>query len=91
MKILEVYILTFVYFSLNDNREKWKTTLEYYGLVNNQNFLIENGNTSIVIEELGIRTIPHYLIYNPEGELINGRAKRPGQGVNKELRKLMDN
>ena len=82
--------ITFLYFSLNDNKEKWKATLQANELVNNQNYFIENGNASQVIEELGIRNIPHYLIYNPDGKLVNGYAKRPGKGASETLSKLMN-
>ncbi len=50
---------------------------------------IENGNTSKVIEELSIETIQHYLNYNPNGELINGYANRPGKGVKEQLELLI--
>ncbi len=56
---------------------------------NSQNYFVENGNISKVIEELGIKTIPHYLIYNPNGELVNGFANRPGKGAEEQLEKLM--
>lgn len=81
--------IAFLYFSLNDNKEKWKATLQANKMVNRQSYFIENGNVSKVIEDLGIRYIPHYLIYNPNGKLVNGFAKRPGKGAREILRKLM--
>lgn len=88
-KELENENIEFIYLSLNDKKEKWKSAIESDGISKNQNFFIENGNASKVIEELGIKTIPHYLIYNPNGKLANGFANRPGQGAKEQLKKLI--
>jgi len=63
--------------------------MESDGISKSQNYFIENGNVSKVIEDLGIKTIPHFLIYNPNGELINGFANRPGEGAKKQLKKFL--
>lgn len=81
--------IEFIYLSLNDKKEKWKKAIELDKISDSQNYFIENGNTSKVIEDLLVRTIPHYLIYNPKGELVNGYANRPGRGAKEQLRKLM--
>ncbi|MDF0715564.1 TlpA disulfide reductase family protein [Muricauda sp. 334s03] len=88
---LEKENIEFVYLSVNDKKEKWKKAIEHHEISDSQNYFIENGNTSMVIEDLGIKTIPHYLIYNDEGDLVNGYAKRPGQGAKMQLEKLMAN
>ena len=75
--------------ALNDRKENWKKAIKNDSLSNSYNYFIENGNVSKVVEDLGIKTIPHYLIYNPNGELINGFANRPGKGANEQLRKLI--
>ncbi|KUO69144.1 MAG: hypothetical protein APF83_12325 [Lutibacter sp. BRH_c52] len=82
--------IEFIYLSLNDIKENWKKAIIKDSIQSGQHYFIENGNTSKVIEELNIRTIPHYLIYNPKGELINGYADRPGKGANVQLKKLMN-
>ncbi|MCX2680498.1 TlpA disulfide reductase family protein [Galbibacter sp. EGI 63066] len=82
--------IEFIYMSLNDKKENWKKAIEYDGILKSQNYFIENGNVSKVIEDLGIKTIPHYLIYNPNGDLINGFANRPGRGAKEQLIKLMN-
>ena len=74
---------------LNDRKENWEKAVKTDSLSNSHNYFIENGNVSKVVEDLGIKTIPHYLIYNPNGELINGFANRPGKGANEQLRKLI--
>jgi thiol-disulfide isomerase/thioredoxin len=86
---LEKENIEFIYLSLNDKKEKWKSAIESDGISKSSNYFIENGNTSKVIEDLGIKTIPHYLIYNPKGELVNGFANRPGEGAKEQLKKLI--
>lgn len=81
--------IEFIYLALNDRKENWKKAIKNDSLSNSYNYFIENGNVSKVVEDLGIKTIPHYLIYNPNGELINGFANRPGKGANEQLRKLI--
>lgn len=81
--------IEFIYLSLNDKKENWKKAIEVDGISGSQNYFIENGNVSQVIEDLGVKTIPHYLIYSPNGELINGFANRPGQGAKEQLKKLI--
>lgn len=81
--------IEFIYLSLNDKKENWKKAVELDEISDSQNYFIENGNVSQVIEDLGIKTIPHYLIYNPNGELVNGFANRPGQGAKEQLKKLI--
>jgi len=81
--------IEFIYLSLNDNKENWKKAIIKDSIKIKQHYFIENGNTSKMIEELNINTIPHYLIYNPKGELINGYAERPGKGAKEQLEKLI--
>ncbi|MCV6608327.1 MAG: TlpA family protein disulfide reductase, partial [Campylobacterales bacterium] len=78
--------IEFIYISLNDQKEHWKKAIESDGISDSQHYFTENGNVSKVIEKLGITSIPHYLIYNPNGELVHGFAKRPGQGAKKQLK-----
>ena len=82
--------IEFIYLALNDRKENWEKAIKTDSLSNGHNYFIENGNVSKVVENLGIKTIPHYLIYNPNGELINGFANRPGKGAKEQLKKLMN-
>ena len=88
-KELKKESIEFIYLSLNDKKDNWKEAIEFVEISDSQNYFIENGNTSRVIEELGIKTIPHYLIYNPNGKLVNGFSNRPGQGAKEQLKKLI--
>lgn len=80
----------FVFISLNDNNSNWKKASNSLGILIHQNYFTLNGNVSMVIENLGITSIPHYLIYDPEGNLVNGYAKRPGQGAREQLIELIN-
>jgi thiol-disulfide isomerase/thioredoxin len=88
-KELENDNIAFIYLSLNDRKKAWQLAIESDGLQGSENYFIENGNSSKVIENLGIKTIPHYLIYNPNGDLVNGYANRPGKGAKQQLKELM--
>ncbi|MFY0630624.1 MAG: TlpA family protein disulfide reductase [Flavobacteriaceae bacterium] len=89
-KELENDNLTFIYLALNDKKENWKKAIIKDSIQDAQHYFIENGNTSIVIEDLFIKTIPHYIIYNPEGKIVNGNAKRPGEGARRQIKNFID-
>lgn len=76
----------FIYLAFNDKRDKWKQAIIKDSLQDAQHYFIENANTSKVVEELGINTIPHYIIYNQKGEIINGYANRPGEGAFQQIK-----
>lgn len=80
--------IDFIYLSSYDKKENWRNAIKKFGIDKGQHYFIENGNVSKVIEKLQIESIPHYLIYSPEGQLVNGYAARPGQGAKKQLQDL---
>ena len=82
--------VAFIYIGLNDQKENWKKAIVKDAIQEGQHYFVENGNTSKVVEDLNINTIPHYLIYNPKGELVHGFADRPGQGARKQLMKFLN-
>ena len=80
--------VVFLYLALNDREAAWKESikkeqLDYLG----ENYLILNGKTSKTIENLKIREIPRYMIYDREGKLQYFRAPGPNS---KELREILD-
>ena len=81
--------VTFIYLALNDQKENWEKAIVKDSIGNAIHYFIVNGNTSAVLEDLDVEAIPHYLIYNPKGELVNGFAKRPGSGAKEQLQKLI--
>ena len=86
---LEKENVEFIYIALNDQRDNWIKAMEADGISNGQNYMVENGIVSKVLEELGIKTIPHYLIYDPNGTLVHGYADRPGKGAREQLMALI--
>lgn len=82
--------IDFIYISSYDQKENWRNAIKKFGIGDSQHYFIENGNVSKVIEKLQVETIPHYLIYDPKGNLINGYAARPGQGAKEQLQVLYD-
>lgn len=71
--------VVFVYLSIDQSEEAWKQCLPQVGLDSlDDNYLVLNSRTSkIMKEELRIKSIPRYLIYNREGRLVNDNAPRP--------------
>lgn len=81
--------IEFIYLAFNDDNAKWRSAIKKDSLQDSQHYFIENANTSLIVEDLGIKTIPHYIIYNGQGEIINGFAKRPGEGALEQLQKIV--
>ncbi len=75
----------FLYISLREEKENWKAAIIADSIQDGQHYFAENSNTSKVLEQLGIKTLPHYIIYNTEGEVENGYAERPGRGAKEQL------
>lgn len=90
-KFFEKKNITFIFLSLNDEKHSWEKAIQKDNIQDAKHYFIENGNTSKVIEELKVATIPHYLIYNPKGKLVNGYAKRPNKGAKEQLLDLLEN
>ncbi len=69
--------IAFVYLAINDKEDAWRKAIPVAGLNDvEDNYFILNNKTSKVLEELNIRSIPRYLIYN-KGKLIQQNAPRP--------------
>jgi thiol-disulfide isomerase/thioredoxin len=78
--------IVFIYLSLDDKKDNWLSALKKAGLDNVSNsFLIMNRQTSPLIKELKINSIPRYLIYDKNGKLIHSDAPRPSSDLTKEL------
>jgi len=81
--------VAFVYLAINDREDVWKKTINDLQLNDNRamNYFIVNSKSSKTIQELKIQGVPHYLIYDKTGKLVNHRAPGP-YGV--EIRKILD-
>ncbi len=80
--------VTFVYLSLDQNIDHWLSAEKKYLNKNPpQSYFVDSLNKILVNKEFGIKSIPRYLLYNKQGELIHSNAPRPGST---EIRKLID-
>ena len=80
--------VVFVYLALNDDRERWKTAKQQVGLSDFAgSYFITNSRTAPMIADLNVRTLPRYLLFNRQGELVHRKAPGP-QGT--EIRELLN-
>ncbi|MCA6074045.1 TlpA disulfide reductase family protein [Fulvivirga sedimenti] len=72
--------IAILYVSLDVNREqKWMNFVEQEKL-NGYHLLVDQPLHIRLYEELGVSTIPRYMIVNRSGKIINRNAARPSQG-----------
>lgn len=69
--------IVFLYISIDDTQEKWKNGIESLGLEKYENGYTEGAWGSPILQQLGVRSIPRYLILDKEGKVIDGNAARP--------------
>lgn len=84
--------IVFLYLALNDKEEAWQKASEEEGLDKlDTNFFIENSKTCDLLKELDVRTIPRYLLFDKQGNLVNGNAPRPSSDqIEKEIAQLLN-
>ena len=75
-----------IYISIESDGGKWKKASEKYNL-KTESYIVANKFTSRQLESMQITYIPHYLIYDSEGALVNRYAPGPNE---KELVELLD-
>ena len=68
--------IEFLYISIDNTETKWKDALEQLGLQGKQGFS-PGGWGSDVTKVFKISSIPRYLIFNKNGELVDHNAPRP--------------
>ncbi|MCB0685927.1 MAG: TlpA family protein disulfide reductase [Saprospiraceae bacterium] len=81
--------IEFIFLALNDKRDQWLHVIASDSLNFGRHYLVENSSTSTVLETLSISTLPHYLVYNPDGQLIDSNAPRPDAGAKSKLEEYM--
>ena len=80
--------VAFLYLSIDEKTEQWQKAAKKYEINGTSNsYLVYNQHTSKMIEDLQVASIPRYLIYNRQGELVHKNAPGP---ASKEIRKLLD-
>ena len=75
---LEREEIVFVHISLEPNQDSWKRGCDKFSL-EKESYLIQNKFTSAEFEKMGIDWIPHYLIYDRNGVLVEPHAPRPSE------------
>lgn len=75
--------IAFVSISLDKKSSTWKSTLEALQMHGHQLF----GGESAFAEQLNVTSIPHFLLYDPDGKLRMYRAPAPSS---EQIRPLLD-
>ncbi len=70
----------------NDKKKEWKQMIIDKGLTSVQ-LLADNAWKSEFIEAYNIKSIPYFILIDPEGKIINSKSPRPSSD---ELRKLFE-
>lgn len=80
--------MVFIYISIDKDYNQWVKAMEDDGLnMNSNNFLALNYPGSKMYEKLKLSTIPRYLLYDENGELVHQNAPGPSDG---QIRSLLD-
>lgn len=78
--------IVFIYLAYNDEQEAWKNAVEKYEVSYlAENYLILNPKTSKFIVDYNIKTIPRYMLYSKNGELVDKDVPRPEANNIREL------
>lgn len=64
---------------MDEDTYKWKDAANKYNLNDNlQSYVVENQYTSRMLDDLQVRSIPRYMIYDKKGRLVHENAPGPG-------------
>lgn len=78
--------VVFVFISIDEDGEKWRKTATKYGLhQKKENYLVDNFGFSKMQEDLDVKSIPRYMIYDRNGVLVHPNAPAPGSSEVKKL------
>lgn len=76
--------VVFVYLAINDKKNPWLEKSNRFD-INENNFLIKNSKTSDFIKKTKITTIPRYMIFDKEGNLVHEDAPGPDKPESYEI------
>ena len=85
-KLYKTKKLVQIHISIESDKNKWITACEKYNL-ETESYFVENSYTSKQLENMNIKYIPHYLLFDRNGKLVNEFAPRPGE---KKLINIID-
>jgi thiol-disulfide isomerase/thioredoxin len=75
-----------IYISHEPDKRRWLNASKKYNL-DPESYLVVNRYTSQQLENMNIKFVPHYLIYDQKGNLVNDFAPRPSE---KSLIQILD-
>jgi thiol-disulfide isomerase/thioredoxin len=84
--------ISFIYISVEGDKIKCAEAIEKDGVIKENYLMYELLNDTGYKELDKINAIPHYIIFNKKGEMVNSDAPRPSQESKliKELNKYLD-
>lgn len=88
----EIKGVSFLYFSIDENINSWlKSKSKFESIMNIDNsFLIVNQAQSELVGKLKLNTIPRYVVFDNEGNLLDDDAPHPSSiGFEKYLKKMI--
>jgi thiol-disulfide isomerase/thioredoxin len=71
--------IVFLYISIDNTEDIWKKSIEQLGMEGKMG-LSPGGWSSEVVKYFEINSIPHYMLINKQGKIVDGNAKRPSDG-----------
>lgn len=83
--------VVFIYLALNDKDTPWRDAIRKLNMESNsKNYFVVNSKTAKLIEQLNVRSIPRYMLFDKSGTLANAKAPGPqGAAIRNELRELL--
>lgn len=80
--------IKFVYISVDKDPKAWANAIQTVGLSDQANYLLANSFESALAKVYGLKSIPRYLIFDQQGQLVSWNAKRPSDSsLGVELRR----
>jgi thiol-disulfide isomerase/thioredoxin len=79
-KLMQKYPnVSFVFISIDKSSTAWqKAALEYEDILNKENsFLLTKSDKDDLLKKINISTIPRYVLFGKDGNIINSDAPRP--------------
>ena len=86
-KTYEKKNIEFVYLCVKSKKEKWEDKLREYNL-SGSHYLLDDSEYDILSQKFQIVGIPHYVLIDKDGKIINSKAPNPSSG--RQLTSLID-
>lgn len=87
-KYLEDKEVVYLYFSVDSDVEKWKTTSVAENVTHNQ-YLINDNSASVLLKYLGVNSFPKYVVLDKDHKLASMEAPRPTPPFFQQLKDMI--